>query len=820
MPKITTNYSFLHVIAVFLEQRKRSRHIEQVTNARTNHLTSFFHNGEFSNNNFNKYRTQSGNVTIILTIRYLSFDKYFPFVHSEKSHHELAVPDIVEFLHSEEYNVTELYTCYIDQISQGIKCCFADKDEDPILAHSLSKYKKLLAKHKKRVLRMEKKQSPFLQANESIKMRLIQSCQNKQQEILSILKFEARDKSMFWFHCNTCNQKYLTYLIDEEGSKRTYLSLKKYCTTCQKQTYSQTHNNTNETILDPIWINSEGKHCYNIPEELQHLTLAEKLLIQKNAVLMPVVHMYKGRIGIRGHTVMFEKDMQDLCQELPRKKVDVVWILKEYENVTTGQIQCDYFKVRKKKVLEALIWLKKHHIGYQNIQIEPANLEWMDNKTEADLGKDQVNFMEQRSVDIDNTTQVGETVASTQTQIDCDVQMATQGTGFDRNLRADFTTTKSDSATINTLQKAATKTGKDKISALQFPHVDDNPINEYQTTRLFADTYPWLFPGGIGNLTSNDDLKKQKSKAVSWSQKLMRWEDGRFMRDPLFGFHLQNFLQRHQNNSSGLYFATNYISDPSITVEEIVDQIDEGDFSFIHKLMNFSSDRIKGSDGWWRSKKHELNSWISYHVSKGHGPPTLFLTLSCAEYWWEELIEIIYKRCENTEDWEEAKKMKYSENKKEKNNAKYNLVEKYTAVVQEYFQMRVDNWMKTIGKNIFGIKYHWLRFEFAGGRGQIHAHILAITEDIQVIQDFHNAWSKNDKDKATTTMSTYARQRLSLTAELTLPSSTESTTQTYEPAVGKKYHTIEDNDIDIAQLCNEVHMHCCNKFCLRLPRNR
>ena len=127
--------------------------------------------------------------------------------------------------------------------------------------------------------------------------------------------------------------------------------------------------------------------------------------------------------------------------------------------------------------------------------------------------------------------------------------------------------------------------------------------------------------------------------------------------------------------------------------------------------------------------------------------------------------------------------------------------------------------MKTIGKNIFGIKYHWLRFEFAAGRGQIHAHILAITEDIQVIQDFHNAWSKNDKDKATTTMSTYTRQRLSLTAELTLPSSTESTTQTYEPAVGKKNHTIEDNDIDIAQLCNEVHMHCCNKFCLRLPRN-
>jgi hypothetical protein len=41
--------------------------------------------------------------------------------------------------------------------------------------------------------------------------------------------------------------------------------------------------------------------------------------------------------------------------------------------------------------------------------------------------------------------------------------------------------------------------------------------------------------------------------------------------------------------------------------------------------------------------------------------------------------------------------------------------------------------MRTVGKEIFGIQYHWLRFEFAPGRGQIHAHILAISnhKDIQ-----------------------------------------------------------------------------------------
>jgi chromosome segregation ATPase len=39
--------------------------------------------------------------------------------------------------------------------------------------------------------------------------------------------------------------------------------------------------------------------------ELQHLTMAEKLLIQRVSPLIPVIHIKNGILGSRGHVVSF-----------------------------------------------------------------------------------------------------------------------------------------------------------------------------------------------------------------------------------------------------------------------------------------------------------------------------------------------------------------------------------------------------------------------------------------------------------------------------------------------------------------------------------
>jgi hypothetical protein len=54
------------------------------------------------------------------------------------------------------------------------------------------------------------------------------------------------------------------------------------------------------------------------------------------------------------------------------------------------------------------------------------------------------------------------------------------------------------------------------------------------------------------------------------------------------------------------------------------------------------------------------------------------------------------------------------------------IVNKFSVVIQEYFQERVLAWLERVGKNLIGIKHHWLCYKFAPSRGKIHAHMLVI----------------------------------------------------------------------------------------------
>ena len=54
-------------------------------------------------------------------------------------------------------------------------------------------------------------------------------------------------------------------------------------------------------------------------------------------------------------------------------------------------------------------------------------------------------------------------------------------------------------------------------------------------------------------------------------------------------------------------------------------------------MRRYYSRNIKGSNNYWRAKTQELESWIQHLVSRERGPPTFFITFSCAENWWPDL---------------------------------------------------------------------------------------------------------------------------------------------------------------------------------------
>ncbi len=121
------------------------------------------------------------------------------------------------------------------------------------------------------------------------------------------------------------------------------------------------------------------------------------------------------------------------------------------------------------------------------------------------------------------------------------------------------------------------------------------------------------------------------------------------------------------------------------------ERINQGDIGFIKKLQYFSN-TIQGSSSYWREKRDEVHSWIRHHVEEGHGPPTYFITLSCAEYYWPDILRLLQYRLQYTSQktLSEEQLMKQI----------VPLVNQYAIVIQEYFEKRVQVFLHTVGKNI------------------------------------------------------------------------------------------------------------------------
>ena len=73
------------------------------------------------------------------------------------------------------------------------------------------------------------------------------------------------------------------------------------------------------------------------------------------------------------------------------------------------------------------------------------------------------------------------------------------------------------------------------------------------TKSVFANSYPWLFPGGVGDVY---DMKRGGWDVKEWGRHLLRYYDGRFLNDQFFSLFVFNTIQRHENNSEGNFFST------------------------------------------------------------------------------------------------------------------------------------------------------------------------------------------------------------------------------------------------------------------------
>lgn len=322
-----------------------------------------------------------------------------------------------------------------------------------------------------------KKRVQDIEISRHVETTFLNSCAKKQIEIVSNLAFEARNRNEQALTCMTCKSSFSYNPIEIQSRPL-------QCTPCvQRQC---TLASMLEDNMLPVWkeklIDGTIRIHYELPGELCDLTLGEKLLIQKNSCLIPCYHLYKGTFGIKGHSVMFPKDFENICNVLPRQRSEVLKICKQYKIPSSDHYSAQLFKVRKSVVIKALVWLQKHHPGYKDIVVQESNLDWITLEDDVLVSDNEIENNDNEK----NENEEIETVAKDQTEyMENDVDFYGVALQYSEN------TYNEDSVQLLKNLKDVESVKQNKIPILEFPQVSEEPIDEFKSVNVFADCYPW-----------------------------------------------------------------------------------------------------------------------------------------------------------------------------------------------------------------------------------------------------------------------------------------------------------------------------------------
>ena len=135
------------------------------------------------------------------------------------------------------------------------------------------------------------------------------------------------------------------------------------------------------------------------------------------------------------------------------------------------------------------------------------------------------------------------------------------------------------------------------------------------------------------------------------------------------------------------------------------------------KLMNYFMNQLKGTPAYWKRFLLEVLAMV-----KQLGLPTYFMTLSCADLRWNELVDIIQKLKGQEMTEEEIENMNYME--------RTTALQSNPVLLALHFQYRVENFFKYIVMNgsLGKVIHYAIRVEFQV-RGSPHIHSLIWVEN-------------------------------------------------------------------------------------------
>lgn len=380
-----------------------------------------------------------------------------------------------------------------------------------------------------------------------------------------------------------------------------------------------------------------------VPNELKDLTFIEEQLISRVHPMISVFKLNGLQYGYRGNIINFSQDVSNFASQLPHKIEDLQSVITvTYKDSNNADHD---FRVRVRKVREALLWLKRNNPYYKNVKISEENLQ--------QLPKDGNVLESLPNVSVDKATE--EEMETQEGNNEDDGYFHESGVGISSFPHQD--------QQIN--QKLA------------WPELGSK-VDEFNTPGYIVCAFPTLFPHGLGDL--NDDRVKKVQKAAYFKH-LLRYFDKRFATHPTFRFFAYNSCMRWNALTDGSIFVRNNSEFKNMTIPKLAELIKEKP-SILKKIM-FQASNLKGTRSYWHSRGNELRDMVDQI-----GLPTFFLTLSSADGHWDGLYKLLSGQ-NDTSNLTESQRRK--------------LIQDNPHIVDEYFDYRVKAFITNVSKHFSNI---------------------------------------------------------------------------------------------------------------------
>ena len=225
-------------------------------------------------------------------------------------------------------------------------------------------------------------------------------------------------------------------------------------------------------------------------------------------------------------------------------------------------------------------------------------------------------------------------------------------------------------------------------------------------------SFPTLFPDGKGDPTNSaiiyntsDNITEAFALKLKHLIKFGKNIDGnwvyRFASHPRFGYWAYNMLYRRQILGEGSFFLKQNPSEANLTLDDLKQMLQSNSYdSFMSKLMHYAKN-VTGINAYWNKARENLKAIIQQK-----GAPTIFWTLSCADFHWPEFRQLFA-----TSQLTDCQR-------------RQNVISN-PHLLDWLFTERTEKFVKYWLKDTLGATWHWFRYEYAVQRGSIHYHGVA-----------------------------------------------------------------------------------------------